>query len=251
VSKPFFSLITVCFNAERSIANTLQSAREQTCRDFENVVVDGASTDGTLDVVQRFNDLPLAITSESDQGIYDAMNKGITRANGEVLYFLNADDRLHDPGVLERVRQVFAANPDVDLVWGNVVYDSPDDSSVTRRFHHIHPGNLVFLDLNHQGAFARKRLFDRIGTFNTAFRINADYDWFLRALRSGAGWRYADIEVARFHTGGTHARNIQKLREERHAVRMQYIGALPYRVGALVYNLRHKFRRLASLLRPS
>jgi glycosyltransferase involved in cell wall biosynthesis len=69
VSKPFFSLVTVCYNAERSIANTLQSAREQTCRDFENVVVDGASTDGTLDVVHRFDDLPLAITSEPDKGI--------------------------------------------------------------------------------------------------------------------------------------------------------------------------------------
>lgn len=248
MNQPFFSLITVCFNAEHSIANALQSAREQTCRDFENVVVDGASTDGTLDVVHRFGDLPLAITSEPDQGIYDAMNKGIAQSKGEVLYFLNADDRLHDPEVLARVRQVFASNPDVDLVWGNVVYDNPDGSSVTRRFHHIHPGNLVFLDLNHQGAFARKRLFDRIGTFNTTFRINADYDWFLRALRSGTGWRYADIEVARFHTGGTHARNVQKLRVERHAVRMQYIHPLKYRVGALGYNLAHKARRLARIL---
>lgn len=249
MNKPFFSLVTVCFNAERSIANSLQSAREQTCHDFENVVVDGASTDGTMDVVHHFDDLPLVISSEPDQGIYDAMNKGIARATGEVLYFLNADDRLHDPGVLERVQQVFAANPDVDLVWGNVVYDSPDGSSVTRRFHHIHPGNLVFLDLNHQGAFARKRLFDRIGTFNTAFRINADYDWFLRALRSGAGWRYADIDVARFHTGGTHARNVQKLRVERHAVRMQYIHPLSYRIGALGYNLAHKAHRLGRILR--
>ncbi|ODS67742.1 MAG: hypothetical protein ABS43_29840 [Bordetella sp. SCN 67-23] len=249
MNKPFFSLITVCFNAERSIASTLQSAREQTCRDFENVVVDGASTDGTLGVVHRFDDLPLAITSEPDQGIYDAMNKGVARAEGEVLYFLNADDQLHDPEVLERVRQVFASNPEIDLVWGNVVYDNPDGSSMARRFEHIHPGNLVFLDLNHQGAFARKRLFDRIGTFNTAFRINADYDWFLRALGSGAVWEYADINVARFHTGGTHARNVKKLRDERHAVRMQYIHPLKYRVGALGYNLAHKARRLWRILR--
>lgn len=249
MNTPFFSLITVCYNAKGSIENTLQSAREQTCRDFENVVVDGASTDGTLDVVRSFHDLPLAITSEPDKGIYDAMNKGISRARGEVLYFLNADDRLHNPAVLDRVKAIFEAHPEVDLVWGNVVYDSPDGSSETRRFQHIHPGNLVFLDLNHQGAFARKRLFDRIGTFNTGFRINADYDWFLRALRSDAGWHYADIEIARFHTGGTHARNVQKLREERHAVRMQYIHPLAYRIGALAYNLRHKLSRLSSLFR--
>lgn len=249
MSDPFFSLITVCFNAEQSIGRTLQSAREQTYRNFESVIVDGASSDGTLDVVRSFYDLPLKITSEPDQGIYDAMNKGIARARGEVLYFLNADDCLYDADVLARVKQVFEAHPEVDLVWGNVVYDRPDGSSTTRRFHHIHPGNLVFLDLNHQGAFARRRLFDRIGTFNTAFRINADYDWFLRALGSAAAWKYADINVARFHTGGTHARNVQKLRTERHAVRMQYIHPIKYRIGALGYNLAHKVRRLGRILR--
>lgn len=248
MNRPFFSLVTVCFNAERSIANTLRSAREQTCRDFENVVVDGASTDGTLDVVRAFGDLPLAITSEPDQGIYDAMNKAIARSQGEVLYFLNADDRLHDPDVLERVRQVFASNPEVDLVWGNVVYERPDGTCETRRFRHIHSGNLVFLDLNHQGAFARRSLFERIGVFNTAFRINADYDWFLRALGSGARWRYVDIEIARFHTGGMHARNVEKLRTERHTVRMQYIHPFKYRIGALGYNLAHKTRRLGRIL---
>lgn len=248
MTAPFFSLITVCYNAEASIASALQSAREQNCRDFENVVVDGASTDGTLAVVRQFDDLPLVISSEPDKGIYDAMNKGIARAQGEVLYFLNADDRLHDPEVLSRVMQVFHRHPEVDLVWGNVVYDRPDGTSEHRTFGHIHPRNLVFLDLNHQGAFARRRLFERIGNFNTDYRINADYDWFLRALRTGAAWRYEDTDIARFHTGGAHARNVQKLRDERHAVRMQYIRPLPYRIGALAHNLRHKVRRLGRIL---
>lgn len=248
-NKLFFSLVTVCYNAERSIATALQSAREQTCRDFENVIVDGTSTDGTLDVVHSFDDLPLAIESAPDKGIYDAMNKGIARARGEVLYFLNADDQLHNPEVLSRVKAVFDTHPEIDLVWGNVVYDRPDGRSETRRFQHIRPRNLVFLDLNHQGAFARKSLFDRIGSFNTVFRINADYDWFLRALGNGAAWHYEDINIARFHTGGTHARNVQKLREERHAVRMQYIHPLKYGIGALGYNLAHKVRRLGRILR--
>lgn len=248
MSTPFFSLITVCYNAEDSIARTLQSARAQTWRDFENVVIDGASTDDTLAVVRQFDDLPLVISTEPDKGIYDAMNKGIARAQGEVLYFLNADDSLHDAGVLARVAQVFQRHSDVDLVWGNVVYDRLDGTSEHRSFEHIHPRNLVFLDLNHQGAFARKRLFERIGAFNTDFRINADYDWFLRALAAGAVWQYEDIDIARFHTGGAHVGNIPKMRAERHAVRMQYIHPLPYRVGALAHNLRHKVRRLTSFL---
>lgn len=248
MSTPFFSLVTVCYNAEATIARTLQSAREQTWRDFENVVVDGASTDGTLAVVRQFDDLPLAISSEPDKGIYDAMNKGIARARGEVLYFLNADDCLHDAGVLARVARVFQRHPEVDLVWGNVVYDRPDGTSERRSFGHIHPRNLVFLDLNHQGAFARKRLFERIGAFNTDFRINADYDWFLRAMAADTAWHYEDVDVARFHTGGAHVGNIPKMRAERHAVRMQYIHPLPYRVGALAHNLRHKVRRLTRML---
>lgn len=246
---PFFSLITVCFNAERSIENALQSACDQTCRDFENIVVDGASTDGTLDVVKRFEGLPLAITSEPDRGIYDAMNKGVARATGEVLYFLNADDCLHSPEVLDRVRQVFSTNPEVDLVWGNVVYDNPDGTSLIRSFRHINARNLVFLDLNHQGVFARKRLFERVGVFNTKFKINADYDWFLRVLRSDGSWRYVDLEVARFHTGGTHSKNIQKLREERYLVRRQYIGALPLKIGLFAYNLHHKLCRVVAFFR--
>lgn len=248
MNTPFFSLITVCYNAEASIARTLQSACDQTCHDFENVVVDGASTDGTLDVVRRYDDLPVVLSSEPDKGIYDAMNKGIACAQGEVLYFLNADDCLHDPDVLARVARVFHEHPEVDLVWGNVVYDGLDGTTERRTFGHIHPRNLVFLDLNHQGAFARKRLFERIGVFNTDFRINADYDWFLRVLGSGAVWRYEDIYIARFHTGGAHARNIKKLRDERRAVRMQYIRPLPYRIGALAHSLRHKARRLVRIL---
>lgn len=247
MKNPFFSLITVCFNAERSIASALQSASDQTCRDFENVVVDGASTDSTLEIVSGFDDLPLVVTSEPDQGIYDAMNKGVARSKGEVLYFLNADDRLHDPDVLARVQQVFVENPEVELVWGNVVYANPDGSSLIRRFNHINNRNLIFLDLNHQGTFARRRLFDRIGLFNTRFHINADYDWFLRAVRSGAKWQYFDLKIACFHTGGTHSRNIKKLREERRLVRKQYIGALPLKIGGLAYNLRHKLRRVANL----
>lgn len=249
MNTPFFSLVTVCYNAESSIEYTLQSAREQTCRDFENVVVDGASTDGTLHVVRRFDDLPVVLSSEPDKGIYDAMNKGIARARGEVLYFLNADDRLHNPEVLAQVKQIFDQHPEVDLVWGNVVYDRPDGTSGQRRFRHIHSGNLIFLDLNHQGTFARKRLFERIGVFNTAFRINADYDWLLRALGAKTAWHYVDIDVARFHTGGAHARNVQKLRDERYAVRMQYIHPLKYRIGALGYNLAYKVRRLGTILR--
>lgn len=245
--KPFFSLITVCFNAERSIASALQSASDQTCRDFENVVVDGASTDSTLEVVSRFDDLPLVVTSEPDQGIYDAMNKGVARSKGEVLYFLNADDRLHDPDVLARVQQVFVENPEVDLVWGNVVYTNPNGSSLIRRFNHINNRNLIFLDLNHQGAFARRRLFDRIGCFNTRFRINADYDWFLRAVRSGAKWKYFDLKIACFHTAGMHSRNVKNLREERRLVRKQYIGTLPLKIGGAAYNLQHKLRRVANL----
>lgn len=248
MSTPFFSLITVCYNAAGSIEKSLQSAHAQTCRDFENVVVDGASTDGTLDVVGRFGDLPVMLSSEPDKGIYDAMNKGVARARGEVLYFLNADDQLHNPDVLAQVKGVFDQHPEVDLVWGNVVYIRPDGTSEHRTFRHIHPGNLIFLDLNHQGAFARKRLFDRLGGFNTEFRINADYDWFLRVLGSGAAWLYEDIDIACFNTGGAHSRNVKTLRDERHAVRMQYIRPLAYRVGALAHNLRHKARRLGRIL---
>ncbi len=120
--KPLVSVITVCFNAAGTIQATLDSVRSQTWRPIESVVVDGASSDGTQEIVASYGDIVGAVISERDEGIYDAMNKGVGLARGEIIHFLNADDCFIDDSVVEGVARVFMSEPHVDLVYGDAVY---------------------------------------------------------------------------------------------------------------------------------
>lgn len=244
---PKFSIITVCFNAEQSIGKTVDSLATQTFRDFEYIVVDGASKDGTLEVVRSRLSFPATIVSEKDNGIYDAMNKGIAMARGEILYFLNADDCFENDRVLQRIAAADAANGEPELLWGNVIYQYPEGSK-HRSFRHITAGNLVFLDLNHQATFARRSLFNRIGSFDLRFRLNADYDFLLRSLQGQASHCWVDVDIARFNAGGRHVRDIAFLQAEREAVRRQYISPLRYKMGAFAHKLNHKIRRAVGIL---
>jgi len=244
---PRFSIVTVCFNAEKTIGETVASLVGQSFRDFEYIVVDGASSDCTLDIVRSQLAFPATIISEKDQGIYDAMNKGIANASGEILYFLNADDRFENDAVLQRISDAFVARGEPELLWGNVTYQYPN-KGIHRSFQHITRNNLVFLDLNHQATFAKRALFERVAGFDLRFRLNADYDFLLRALHGDASYAWADVDVARFNADGRHVRDVSFLRKERQAVRMQYVSPFFYRVGALAHNFHHKVRKAALML---
>lgn len=244
---PRFSIITVCFNAEKSIGKTVDSLAGQGFLDFEYIVVDGASSDSTLNVVRSHLTFPATVISEKDQGIYDAMNKGIASARGEILYFLNADDCFENDSVLEKISDAFAAHGEPELLWGNVIYQYPEGQK-HRSFRHITPRNLAFLDLNHQATFARRSLFNRLGYFNLRYRLNADYDFLLRCLHSGASYAWANVDIARFNAGGRHVQDIDFLRKERKEVRLQFVSSIRYRLGTLTHNLRHKTKRAAAML---
>ena len=119
------SIITVAYNAAHTIANALESVTAQTHPDIEHIVVDGASTDGTLDIIARYGGHIARLISEPDKGIYDAMNKGLGLATGEIIGFLNADDVYADTGVLKMVSEIMAKN-DLDALFGDAEFVSPD-----------------------------------------------------------------------------------------------------------------------------
>lgn len=245
--KPAVSVVTVCYNAAGTIASTLDSVRAQTWRPLESVVVDGGSKDGTQDIVARYADVTGTVVSEPDGGIYDAMNKGIGLARGEILHFLNADDSFVDEGVVEAAIRVFMAEPEVDLVFGDAIYRSAQ-GALLRRFKRVHAGNLLYGDLCHQVVFARKRVFERFGRFNPEYRINADYDWMLRVFRGGAQARYLPRAIVNYDAGGLSVANLAFTRAERMQVRLQYTSPPAYRIGELGYRVRRKL--LAKLGQP-
>lgn len=237
-----FSIVTVCWNSAAVLSRAMESLRVQTCRDYEWVVVDGASTDSTMEVVRSFDAAPVVSVSEPDKGIYDAMNKGVQMAQGEYVFFLNSDDALHDPDVLADMAHAMDMQPDADLLYGNVVYTYPD-RRVLRTFAHIDSHSLLVEDLCHQAAFARRSLFDRVGTFDCRFRINADYDWFIRVFQSGAHTCWIDRRVALFSVGGAHVQDVRKLAYERRQVRLQYMTPFALWWGDVLRRIRHRYHR--------
>lgn len=240
--KPLFSIVTVCRDSAQVLPNALESLRAQTCRDYEWVVVDGASTDSTMDIVRDFDAAPVVSVSEPDKGIYDAMNKGVRLARGAYVFFLNSDDSLHDPGVLADVAQALGAHPETDLLYGNVVYAYPD-RGVLRSFRHIDARTLPHEDLCHQATFARRVLFDTVGAFDLRFRLNADYDWLIRVFRSGAHTRWIDRRIAQFTIGGAHTQDTRKLADERRQVRLQYMTPFELLRGDVLRRIRHRYHR--------
>ncbi|MBI3432271.1 MAG: glycosyltransferase [Hydrogenophilales bacterium] len=242
--KPLASIITVCFNAAASIGQTLDSVRAQSWRPLESVVVDGASRDGTQDIVARYADITGTVVSEKDSGIYDAMNKGIALARGDVLHFLNAADCFADAGVVEAALREFAADPDLDLVFGDAIYLTPDGPFL-RSYGRVTASNLIYGDLCHQAVFAHRRLFERFGGFNLDYRINADYDWMLRVFRGGARVRYLPRPIVRYDTGGQSARNQAQTFAERDRVRQTHVAPLRLAAGMKLYRLQRKLRTLA------
>jgi len=178
------SLITVSFNASNTIADALQSVAEQSYRNIEHIIVDGASADHTMQVVDRFPHVSRKI-SEKDEGIYFAMNKGISMATGDVIGILNADDRYADDSVLQRVVDAFQ-DPAVDAVYGNLVFVDPERTDrIVRRWqsspHQIQDFYYGWMP-PHPTFFVRKSIYEQYGLFNTRLKSAADYELMLRFL---------------------------------------------------------------------
>jgi glycosyltransferase involved in cell wall biosynthesis len=242
MNAPVFSIITVCFNALATLPNARASLAAQSFGDYEWIVVDGASTDGTAEWVRAQGNAASGFVSEKDAGIYDAMNKGLALASGEWIFFLNADDRLADPMVLADVAQACATSK-ADLVYGDVIY-TDGTREWPKSFAWITPEKLVYGDLCHQVVFARRSLFEQHGVFDLSLRYNADFDWLLRIFKAGARPHHLRRSVAIFFKGGAHVKNADACEAERFVVRHRFRNPLRWRLGNLMLRVELKARRL-------
>jgi glycosyltransferase involved in cell wall biosynthesis len=180
------SVITVTFNCAETIARTLQSVASQTWPDVEHIVVDGASSDGTLAIINSYRGGLAHVLSEPDHGIYDAMNKGLALASGDVVAFLNADDFYNDESVLERVASVMQLE-ELDALYGNAEFfrTGYQDVSVRR----YNSGRFTAEKLGwgwmpaHSALFVRRYLFQRYGAFQTDYRIAGDFEFIARVFK--------------------------------------------------------------------
>ena len=177
------SIITICYNSEKFIEHTIDSVVSQDYAAKEYIVVDGASTDGTVDIIRKYEDRIDKWVSEPDRGIADAMNKGLAMASGEYVVFLHSDDYFLDENSLA------TAARHLDGVAEVYLFDIFLEKDGQKKLHRPRGFNW-WMNLKtgvfHQSAVCARSLFDRIGTFDTSFRIAMDYDFFLRAYRAGA-----------------------------------------------------------------
>ncbi len=196
------SIITVCFNCEGLIERTIKSVIDQTYTNVQYIVIDGGSTDGTLNVIKKYEDNIDVLVSERDNGIYDAMNKGLEYATGDLIYFLNAGDYLCNNDILKNVIDKLSTNPDSDLLYGDFIYY--DDTSELR-YSGYRAGipDLIRRGCCHQTIFAKRSTFARCGKFNTDYKIYADFDWLLRVVvKCGEKMSYIGIPIAYYLKGG-------------------------------------------------
>ncbi len=179
------SVVTVTRNNVSTIADTIRSVASQTHRDREHIVIDGASTDGTLGVVEAHRDAIQTVVSEPDRGIYDAMNKGIRLATGEVVGTLNADDWYAGPRVLAEVARAFA-DPAVDACYGDLLYVDQEDTSRIVRYwrsrEYVHGLCRTGWMPAHPTFFVRRRVYERYGLFDLQYRFCSDFELTTRFL---------------------------------------------------------------------
>ncbi len=199
------SIITVCLNAGKSIQQTAASISHQTDNDFEWIVVDGGSTDGTVEFLQGIAGIDHFI-SEKDDGIYDAMNKGIGLSRSLYCLFLNAGDSLYDENVIENVKKELKA----DLVIGSLHTCFPEDpgKNYIKRFdtQDIREKYLYYRSLPHPSTCIKRDLFEKFGLFDTSYKIVGDHDFFVRVLLKGASKVFAPFCISTFIMDGISTR---------------------------------------------
>jgi len=200
------TIVTVCYNAERTIAETLESVAMQNHHDVENIVIDGASTDNTLKIVERYAGTLAHVLSEPDHGVYDAMNKGIMLASGDVIGFLNADDLYASKDVLSRVVGIMERES-LDALFGDVEFFKPKNPTrIVRRYRsaRFSPDQIALGWMPaHPALFLRRRVYESYGLFRTDYRIAGDFEYCARIFHSNTlVYRSLPETLVRMRTGG-------------------------------------------------
>lgn len=182
------SIITASYNSEKTILDSLRSVQNQRNVEIEHILVDGDSTDKTTEIIKIFSKTNNICVSEKDLGIYDAMNKGINLASGDIVGILNSDDIYYDDNVLSTISEAFNSNPNIDIVYGDLVYvEQYDLNKIVRTWKSKSFYNNFFEDANvppHPSVFLRKEVYNKTGLFDLNFKLAADYEYLLRIFKS-------------------------------------------------------------------
>lgn len=236
------TIITSVYNNQETIAEAMESVLSQTYPDIEYIIIDGGSSDNTVDIIKTYQDRLGAFISEPDNGIYDGLNKGIKLATGDVIGFLHSDDLYQDNTVIEKVAQAFINNA-TDSLYGDLTYVNKINPSKIIRF--WQSGEFTLTKLNygwmppHPTFFVRRSIYQQYGVFDTSFKIAADYDLMLRFLgKFKISTYYIPSVLIKMRVGGASNKSLKnvlkKSTEDLKAMRNNQMGGW---VSLVVKNL--------------
>ena len=198
------SLITVCYNSEKTVEDTLKSVLQQNYENYEYIVIDGKSKDHTIDIVKKYEQKfagRLKFISEPDKGIYDAMNKGIKLAKGDIIGILNSDDVLTNSSVFDKIVTAFKNN-DVDGVYSNLVFLDETLQMPVRNFIAHKQSKVLGWHPPHPNLYLKTEVYESVGYFDLNYKIAADYDFMLRMLKNNFKLYYIDDYLVKMRSGG-------------------------------------------------
>lgn len=225
------SIITITYNSASSLQRALDSVQSQTYKDIEHVIIDGASTDGTRKLIEAYAKQHKNVkwVSEKDNGIYDAINKGIRLATGDVIGFLHSDDMFYSVDSIEQIAAAFEQNQ-ADVVYGDLQYMR--GNKVVRRWksNTFNPRALKYGWMPpHPTVYVRREVYQQVGEYDSWFRISADYDMILRIFTAGYNTHYIPEVLVCMETGGASNKNtkarLSKTMEDYIVLKKNHVGA--------------------------
>ena len=244
MAQPLFSIITITFNAASTLPPTLRSVAEQTFTNYEYIVVDGASRDNTVALVEA-SQLPVRMVSEPDKGLYDAMNKGLKMATGEYLIFLNAGDSFHTPDTLQRVAEAIGNNRPGVVYGETAIVDANRNFLMMRRLRA--PESLTWRSFAngmlvcHQAFIARR---DIAPQYDLKYRYSADVDWCIRCMKQTDELLNTHLTLIDYLNEGETTRHHRASLKERFAVMCHHYGTLPTVLRHVGFALRYAIARV-------
>lgn len=208
------SIITVCYNAENTIERTIKSVLTQDYKNIEYILIDGQSTDNTMEIVSKYKkDIDILIT-EKDNGIYDAINKGILVSTGEIVGLVNADDELYDSNVISKVAKKFINSNNLDSIIGDIVFQG-DSNKIIRKYTSrgwtVNQFSWGFMP-PHPSFYCKRENFIKFGLYNTSFKIGADFELLIRFLKiNNVNFCYLPFVLVKMKMGGVSTQGLSSL----------------------------------------
>jgi glycosyltransferase involved in cell wall biosynthesis len=210
-SKPLLSIITIVFNGGKTLQKTIEHVINQDYKNYEYIIIDGGSSDNSVDIIKRYGKYLSFWISEKDNGIYDALNKGISKTKGDIIGIINSDD-WYEPGAFKHIADHYSANPGADIYYGLLRFWTAGNNVMAVQGYTDE--YLTYGMISHPTCFVKKTVYDTYGTFNTKYRIAADYDFMLRVKQKGCLFHFIEHVLANFAEGGVSTTHLFKIGRE-------------------------------------